>query len=291
MSKEIIQKAEEIINAKTDYIGGGMEGYAALSLIDENGYPTTSTLTIAKADGINWLTFCTSLSRNSVKRINKCNKASVCINSSEYNITLVGTIEVLTDIQTKKDNWFPIMDSGEHWTGPEDSEFCVLKFTTESYTLFVGYEEVKGILKKPETKLSFAPMFNFKGECKQAIELYEKVFKAKIKVNIPFSQADPKDFKIKNEKERDFIYHAQLQIGNQVIYLCDDPANILDNTTVGKVSMINLCMLFSSADEVKETYKILSEGATIISPMTSTTYSSCYVYLVDKFGIGWELMT
>jgi hypothetical protein len=30
-----------------------MEGYAALALIDENGYPTASTLTIAKADGIN----------------------------------------------------------------------------------------------------------------------------------------------------------------------------------------------------------------------------------------------
>ncbi|MCL2521873.1 MAG: pyridoxamine 5'-phosphate oxidase family protein [Erysipelotrichales bacterium] len=153
MSKEIIQKAADIINSKTNYIGGGMEGYAALSLIDENGYPTTSTLTIARADGINWLTFCTSVSRDSVKRINKCNRASICLNSSEYNITLVGTIEVLTDIKTKKENWMPIMDNGDHWTGPEDPEFCVLRFTTERYNLFVGYEEVKGFLKAQETKI------------------------------------------------------------------------------------------------------------------------------------------
>ena len=142
MSKEIISKAEAIINAKTGYIGGGMEGYAALALIDENGYPTASTLTIAKADGINWLTFCTSLSRDSVKRIKACNRASVCINSSEYNITLVGTVEVLTDTETKKDNWFAPMEG--QWSGFDAPEFCVLRFTTERYSLFVGYEEAKG---------------------------------------------------------------------------------------------------------------------------------------------------
>ena len=110
MDQEIIAKTGEIINGKTGYIGDGMEGYAALALIDEKGYPTASTLTIAKADGINWLTFNTSLNRDSVKRINKCNRASVCINSSDYNITLVGTVEVLTDMDTKKEMWFAPME-------------------------------------------------------------------------------------------------------------------------------------------------------------------------------------
>jgi len=144
MNQEIIAKAKEIISAKTGYIGGGMEGYAVLALIDENGYPTASTLTIAKADGIKWLTFNTSLGRDSVKRIKKCNRASVCINSSEYNITLVGTVEVLTDPDTKKDMWFPAMEG--QWSGPDDPEYCVLRFTAERYSLFVGYEEAKGAL-------------------------------------------------------------------------------------------------------------------------------------------------
>ena len=143
-NQEVITKAGEIINAKTGYIGDGMGGYATLALIDEKGYPTASTLTIAKADGIKWLTFNTSLSRDSVKRIDKCNRASVCVNSSEYNITLVGTIEVLTDLDIKKDMWFPIMES--QWSGVDDPEYCVLRFTTERYSLFVGYEEVKGTM-------------------------------------------------------------------------------------------------------------------------------------------------
>jgi general stress protein 26 len=146
MTQEIITKANEIINAKTGYIGGGMEGYVTLALIDENGYPSASTLTIAKADGIKWITFCTSLDSNKVKRIEKCNRASVCINSSEYNITLVGTIEVLADEETRKDNWLPAMGDFSHWSGYDDPNFCVLRFTTERYNLFVGYQEAVGTL-------------------------------------------------------------------------------------------------------------------------------------------------
>jgi general stress protein 26 len=145
MKQEIIAKAAEIIRGKTGYIGGGMEGYATLALIDENGFPTASTLTIAKADGINWLTFNTSLDRNSVKRINKCDRASVCINSSQYNITLVGTVEVLTDPETKRDMWFPVMEG--QWSGPDDPQYCVLRFTTKRYSIFIlGYEELKSDL-------------------------------------------------------------------------------------------------------------------------------------------------
>ena len=144
MEQEIIARAGEIINSKTGYIDNGMGGYAALALIDEEGYPTASTLTIAKADGIKWLTFCTSLGRNAVKRIQKDNRASVCINSSEYNITLVGKMEILTDAETKQENWFPPMSG--HWSGPEDPDYCVLRFTTERYNLFVDYKEARGTI-------------------------------------------------------------------------------------------------------------------------------------------------
>ena len=146
MNQEIIKRAEEIINSKTGYIGGGMEGYAALSLIDENGFPTTSTITIVKADGIKWLTFATSPGSNKTKRIEKCNRACVCINSAEYNITLVGTIEIVTDLETKKEMWLVPMNDGAHWTGYDDPNFCILRFNTISYNLFVNYDETTGTI-------------------------------------------------------------------------------------------------------------------------------------------------
>jgi len=144
MDKKVIEKAAEVISAKTGYFSGvikgydvpDLDGYAVLALIDENGYPTASTLAVAKADGIKWLTFATSPDSNKAKRIEKCNRASVCIASSEYNITLVGTIEIVTDLETKKGSWCDVMNDGTHWSGYDDSNFCVLRFNTERYNLF-----------------------------------------------------------------------------------------------------------------------------------------------------------
>jgi general stress protein 26 len=146
MNQEIIRRAGEVIAAKTGYVGGGMEGYAVLALIDEQGYPTASTFTIAKADGIIWITFATSPDSNKAVRISKCNRAGVCIASSGYNITLVGTVEIVTDADTKKDLWFEPMS--EMWSGPDDPKFCVLRFNTERYSLFFAedYAEASGVL-------------------------------------------------------------------------------------------------------------------------------------------------
>jgi len=134
MNEKIIEKASYVIQAKTGGIGGGMTGYAILALIDENGYPTASTLTISKAEGIKWLTFLTSIDSNKAKRISKCNKGSVCLGSSEHNISLVGTLEVLTDPEIKKEMWYEAI--GGIFSGSEDPSYCVIRFNTERYNLF-----------------------------------------------------------------------------------------------------------------------------------------------------------
>jgi len=135
MNQEVIARAAELINSKAEYKTGGMEGYAALSLIDDNGYPSATTFCITKADGINWLTFNSALDRPYAERISKNNKACVCINSSAYTINLVGTAEALTDIETKKENWLPMFNDGVHWSGPDDPQLLIIRFTTERYTI------------------------------------------------------------------------------------------------------------------------------------------------------------
>jgi len=145
MNQDGISRAEQIIMSKTDYIGGGMEGYCALALIDENGYPSASTLSISKADGIKWLTFLSGLESNKAKRISKCNRGSVCINSSKYNITLVGTLEILTDPDIKREMWQEPLSS--IYSGPDDPKYCVIRFNTERYSIFFDNgESAAGIL-------------------------------------------------------------------------------------------------------------------------------------------------
>ncbi|MDF2472765.1 MAG: putative stress protein [Anaerocolumna sp.] len=144
MSIEIIEKAGEIIMQNTAHHSPeGSEPYCILALIDADGYPTASTITASKADGINWLTFCTGIESNKSKRIANCNRASVCFNKDgAYNITLVGTIEVITDPVVKQEMWYPGM--GRHFNGPDDLNYCVLRFKTERYNLFVGWQSAEG---------------------------------------------------------------------------------------------------------------------------------------------------
>ncbi|MCL2199426.1 MAG: pyridoxamine 5'-phosphate oxidase family protein [Defluviitaleaceae bacterium] len=144
MSEKAIAKAEGIIKSKTaaENMGVGV----TLSLLDHEGYPTTSTLSISKADGIRQLTFGGSLDSNKAKRAGANSRASVCIfddnfeGDAYYNITLVGDMEVVTDMETKKETWYEGME--EHFPkGVDDPNYCVLKFTTKRYSLWVDMDE------------------------------------------------------------------------------------------------------------------------------------------------------
>jgi len=149
MHEAMIERANALINSKKDYIGGGTQGYVVLSLIDENGYPTGSTLSISKADGIQWMSFIGDISGNKERRISKCNKASVCLASSEYNITLVGTMEIITDPAIKKEHWQEVFTNayGVSW---DDPQYCIFRFNTEYYNLFFADDdtEARGALQK-----------------------------------------------------------------------------------------------------------------------------------------------
>ncbi|MDF2945251.1 MAG: ral stress protein [Herbinix sp.] len=137
MNQEIITRAGEIVEKNT-----GEETYCVLALIDLDGYPTASTITASKAEGINRITFCTGLGGTRTNRINKCNQASVCFNANDYNITLVGTIDIVTDPDVKKEMWYGGLIN--HFSGPEDPNYCVLRFKTQRYNLLVDWKEAVG---------------------------------------------------------------------------------------------------------------------------------------------------
>jgi len=145
MSKKAIAKAEEIVKSKTAEVNMGVG--VTLSLLDHEGYPTTSTLSISKANGIRQITFGASLDSNKAKRAKANSRASICIfdddyeSGAYYNITLVGDIEVVTDAQTKKETWYPGLEAHFPNGGLDDPSYCVLKFTTKRYNLWVDMNE------------------------------------------------------------------------------------------------------------------------------------------------------
>lgn len=134
--------------------------------------------------------------------------------------------------------------------------------------------------------LQITPNLHFNGQCKQAIQLYKEAFDAKIKVMLSEADDHPQNGVTKNNEE-DMVYHCEMFIGTQRFMLndtSDESTNLLGHT-------MSLVVTFDCSSDVKQAFSILSDGCTIVHPMQSTSYSSCFVSLIDKFGMRWELMT
>ncbi len=131
------------------------------------------------------------------------------------------------------------------------------------------------------------PGFNFNGQCEEAIALYEKAFGATTKFIMRYSDANKRDWKFPlTDDQKNMVYHAEMFIGNQRVMFSD-----IIEFDLSKGTSLFLVITFEDAESVKKAYEILKEGSTIVYPMKSTTYSSCFVSLIDKFGFRWVLMT
>ncbi len=135
--------------------------------------------------------------------------------------------------------------------------------------------------------ITVTPCLNLDGRCEEAMALYEKAFGATTKFMLRYADADKRDWhKPLTDDQKSMIYHAEMFIGNQRIMLSD-----IIEFDLAKGTSLFLTITFEDAASVKRAYEVLKEGSAIVYPMTSTTYSSCFVSLIDKFGFRWSLMT
>lgn len=130
------------------------------------------------------------------------------------------------------------------------------------------------------------PNFNFYGGCEEAIKLYQKAFGAKIGCLLRNSDADARDYDESNAEHKDLVYHAEIFIGEHRLMMCDNM-----NVELAPGTALSLVVTFDTKAEVLRAYDALKDGCTLIYPVHSTTYSSCEVVLIDKFGFRWGLMT
>lgn len=135
--------------------------------------------------------------------------------------------------------------------------------------------------------LMITPGINLSGQCEDAMALYEKALGATTKFVMRYADADERDWdRPLTDDQKKMVYHAEMFIGTQRIMFSD----IIEGD-LSKGTSLFLVITFEDAASVKRAYEVLKEGGTIVHPMVSTTYSSCFVSLVDKFGIRWVLMT
>ncbi len=135
--------------------------------------------------------------------------------------------------------------------------------------------------------MQITPTLNFGGTCREAIQMYEKAFEGKITCLISYREAnDPAYMPLLNDAQKDYIYHAELVLGNQRIIMSD---HVDIEFTVCYSNFLTI--MYDTKEEVQRAYEIMKEGSKTIYKMEATPYSSCRVVFVDKFGIRWGIMT
>lgn len=134
--------------------------------------------------------------------------------------------------------------------------------------------------------MKIIPTFNFSGQCEEALELYKKAFNAEILCLMRYFEANPNDYNWNlTEEQKNYIYHAELLIGNQRIIMSDN----IDVPFAPNPSSF-LTVSFSTPEEVRKAYDILKEGSKTIYPLERTSYSALRIVFTDKFGFRWGLM-
>ena len=88
------------------------------------------------------------------------------------------------------------------------------------------------------------------------------------------------------DEQKNYVYHAEIHIGNQRIMLADN----IDLPFAPSTSLF-LTMIMDTKEDVMRAFEILIDGSTVLYPPHRTTYSSCTVNLIDKYGFRWVIMT
>ena len=133
------------------------------------------------------------------------------------------------------------------------------------------------------------PRILLNGQSNEALGLYQKAFGATVKQKILFVDADPTELQYTGEEKDNFVYYSELMIGKHMVMVTDDPDGILGNHSGARPSLTGLCISFNCEEKAKAAYKILSDGAKILMPVTSNSFSIFFVTLEDKFGVVWDL--
>lgn len=135
--------------------------------------------------------------------------------------------------------------------------------------------------------MQIVPTLNFGGNCREAVQMYQRAFGGKITCLITYGEAnDPAYNPILKDDQKDWIYHAEISFAHQRI-IASDNIDIPFQTSYATF----LTVMLDTKEEVQRAYEIMREDSRTIYPMEATQYSSCRVVFVDKFGLRWGIMT
>jgi len=133
--------------------------------------------------------------------------------------------------------------------------------------------------------MNFSLFFNFDGNCRAALDFYEKVFHVKAERIMTYAEIPDADI---DERDKDRITYADMAIGDCMVMLMDFPSDP-GETPLQRGNSIQPSLMLEDKTEIERIFHALCEGGQVLMPLGKTFWSEYYGSVQDQFGIYWNL--
>lgn len=130
--------------------------------------------------------------------------------------------------------------------------------------------------------MAFRPYLFFGGTCRSAFTRYQELFGGELML-MPMSDAPGADVPA---DKADWIIHAALMLGDDLLLGSDDPMN----DPFGPVQGMMVSYDAKDAADARRVYDALVEGGTATQPLTPTFFSEAFGMCTDRYGTPWMIV-
>jgi PhnB protein len=126
------------------------------------------------------------------------------------------------------------------------------------------------------------PSIHFQGNCDEAISFYKEVFGAEAN-EVFYAKDAPADSGMESLPPN-FVMHSE-------VFICGTNFSLTDGSEQPITGdHISFMISFDTKEEVKAAYDKLQVDGRIVDPLAPTFWSDLYGYVVDRFGVNWQVM-
>ena len=125
------------------------------------------------------------------------------------------------------------------------------------------------------------PCIHFQGNCDEAINFYREALGADVKEI--FYAKDAPDYNTESLPP-DFVMHSSIIICGMNFSLTDGSESQITG------EHISFMITYDTEGEVKKAYEKLEVGGKVVEPLAKVFWSDLYGYVIDRFGVNWQVM-
>jgi len=126
------------------------------------------------------------------------------------------------------------------------------------------------------------PCIHFEGNCDEAINFYKETLGAEVNTII-YAKDAPADSGL-DSLPPNFVMHSE-------VVICGTTFSLTDGAEVPVTGeSFSFLITYDTAEEVAAAFKKLKVNGRIVEPLASVFWSELYGYVIDRFGVNWQVM-